>query len=161
MRWNDRHQLVARLERLVGLDRESVIQDVDVPIERAAGFLDFLLREVGVLPIWLCPVTPTAPRGRFPLFRMPARRYVNLGFWDVVRFRDPRPSGAINRAIERRVAADGGIKSLYSASWFDEAEFWSMFDGESYAALKAKYDPEGELPGLYEKCVGRGAPSAR
>jgi hypothetical protein len=28
-----------------------VIPDVDIPIERAADFLAFLLREIGILPI--------------------------------------------------------------------------------------------------------------
>jgi len=35
---------------------ESVIQDVDIPIARAPEFLAFFLKEVGVLPVWICPI---------------------------------------------------------------------------------------------------------
>ena len=34
---------------------ESVIQDVDVPMARAAEFCEFLLREIGISPVWVCP----------------------------------------------------------------------------------------------------------
>ena len=151
MRWNDRWRLAATAQRLLGLERESVITDVDVPIEAATQFCEFLLDEIGVLPIWVCPVTP---RGRhYTLFPMPAQRYVNFGFWDVVRTRQRRRPGHLNRLIEARVHALGGIKSLYSTSYFSEDEFWAMFDRDAYAALKARYDPDRRFPGLYEKCV--------
>ena len=153
MRWNSRWHVVETLERLRGLHRESVIQDVDVPIDRAAAFLGFLLREVGVMPIWICPVTPQRAGAPFTLFPMPQRRYVNFGFWGVVRTRQPRSRGAINRRIEHEVQAAGGIKSLYSSSYFTQDEFWAMFARDAYRALKSRYDPTGRLPGLYEKCV--------
>ena len=56
---------------------------------------------------------------------------------------------------ERKVADLGGIKSLYSDSYYTRSEFWSIFDADSYAALKAKYDPSGALGDLYDKCVLR------
>jgi len=49
-----------------------------------------------------------------------------------------------------------GIKSLYSDSFFTRDEFAAAYDMSAYAALKAKYDPEHRLLGLYEKCVLRG-----
>jgi hypothetical protein len=41
MRWNSRVGVTKKLERLLGLHSESVIQDVDIPIARAAEFLQF------------------------------------------------------------------------------------------------------------------------
>jgi FAD/FMN-containing dehydrogenase len=55
--------------------------------------------------------------------------------------------------IEEKVAALGGIKSLYSDSYYSEAEFHRHYGGEAYDALKRKYDPGGAFPRLYEKCV--------
>jgi FAD/FMN-containing dehydrogenase len=86
---------------------------------------------------------------------LPHTTYINFGFWDVVRAREPRPRGDVNRKIERKVADLGGIKSLYSDSYYTRPEFWSIFDGEAYAALKARYDPTGTLGDLYDKCVSR------
>jgi hypothetical protein len=42
---------------------------------------------------------------------------------------------------------------LYSTSFFDEDEFWSAYDGETYRKLKEAYDPNGRVPDLYSKCV--------
>ncbi len=36
--------------------REPVIQDVEVPIERLDEFLEFFHNEIGVAPVWLCPL---------------------------------------------------------------------------------------------------------
>jgi len=154
MRLNSRWRLTHRLDRLLGWHRESVIQDVDIPIGRAPEFFDFLLRDIGILPVWLCPIRPQGRR--FTLYPMdPDTLYVNFGFWDVVRRRQPFPPGHHNRLVEAKVAELGGIKSLYSESYYDEATFWRIYDGAAYRALKAKYDPQGRLKDLYQKCVLR------
>ena len=155
MRWNSRIGLTRSLDRLRGVHDESVIQDVDIPVERAPAFLDFLAREVGIWPVWMCPIGPGAEAPRFPLYPMERRLYVNFGFWDVVRSREARGRGHVNRAIEREVAAAGGIKSLYSESYYPREEFDARYGGAAYAELKAKYDPRGAFPTLYEKCVLR------
>ena len=51
--------------------------------------------------------------------------------------------------------AQGGIKSLYSDCYFTRQEFARAYGIERYAALKARYDPDRRLLGLYEKCVQR------
>jgi FAD/FMN-containing dehydrogenase len=155
MRWNSRVGLTRALDRLRGLNGESVIQDVDIPIEHAPRFLDFLAREIGVWPVWMCPIGPQADAGRFPLYPIERRWYVNFGFWDVVRRPESHERGHFNRMIEREVAALDGIKSLYSESFFPREEFDARYGGAAYAALKAKYDPQGAFPTLYEKCVLR------
>jgi len=155
MRWNSRVGLTRALDRLRGRHGESVIQDVDIPVAKAAGFLEFLAREIGIWPVWMCPIGPQAHAARWTLYPMERRWYVNFGFWDVVHTRQPRERGHFNRAIERAVAAAGGIKSLYSDSFFPSDEFDATYGGAAYAALKAKYDPGGTFPTLYEKCVLR------
>jgi len=156
MRWNSRWKLTHRLDALLGWHRESVIQDVDIPIDRAAEFLDFFHREIGILPIWVCPVKPWRRDVRFTLFPMdPQKLYVNFGFWDVVRRREPFPPGHHNRLVEAKVEELGGIKSLYSDSYYDPETFWRLYNGPVYRALKQKYDPDGRAPDLYEKCVLR------
>ena len=51
MRWNARWGVTRRWAGLRRRAVELVIPDVDIPIERAADFLAFLLREIGILPI--------------------------------------------------------------------------------------------------------------
>lgn len=156
MRWNSRWGVTRALGRLKGEHTESVIQDVDIPLERAVEFLHFFHAEVGILPIWICPITAPAASARFSLYPLaPGKTYVNFGFWDVVRERVARPAGYINRKIEHKVTELGGVKSLYSDSYYSRDEFWSIFDRDAYAALKASYDPGGALGDLYDKCVLR------
>jgi FAD/FMN-containing dehydrogenase len=156
MRWNSRVGAMAALDRLRGIQSESVIQDVDVPLGRAAEVLDFLHAEVGILPIWVCPIRAPDPMGDATLYPLPRGTLsVNFGFWDTVPSREPRPRGFVNRKIERKVAEVGGIKSLYSDSYYAEDEFWSIYDRAAYRALKARYDPNGALGDLYAKVVLR------
>jgi FAD/FMN-containing dehydrogenase len=156
MRWNARLGITRRLDRIAGRHPESVIQDVDVPVERAPELLDFLLREIGILPIWICPFRAPDPARAWTLYpTRPRTLYINFGFWDVVRTRATHPPGYFNRLIERKVADLGGIKSLYSDSYFPREEFWAIYDRLAYDALKARYDPHGRLGDLYDKCVLR------
>jgi FAD/FMN-containing dehydrogenase len=151
MRWNSRVGVTKKLERLLGLHAESVIQDVDIPIARADEFLEFYAREIGLWPMWVCPIGVRDER--FSLY--PVRRgwYVNFGFWDVKRTRAAHPPGHFNRLIEEKVSALGGIKSLYSDSYFAREDFHRRYGGDAYDALKRKYDPAGAFPRLYDKCV--------
>jgi FAD/FMN-containing dehydrogenase len=155
MRWNSRIGATKKLERVLGLHSESVIQDVDIPISRAAEFLDFYAQEIGLWPQWICPIGPQANSGRFVLYPVKNTWYVNFGFWDVKRTREAHAPGHFNRLIEDKVSELGGIKSLYSDSFFSEADFHTRYGGDAYDALKKNYDPEGVFPRLYEKCVLR------
>jgi FAD/FMN-containing dehydrogenase len=156
MRWNSRVGATRKIERLLGLHSESVIQDVDIPLARAAQFLDFYADDISLWPQWICPIGSGAQGGDFTLYPMRHGWYVNFGFWDVKRTREAHPPGHFNRLIERKVAELGGIKSLYSDSYFPQDEFERRYGGEAYTALKAKYDPAGAFPRLYEKCVLKG-----
>ena len=151
MRWNSRVGVTKKLERVLRLHSESVIQDVDIPIARAAEFLEFYAREIALWPQWICPIGVRDER--FTLY--PVRRgwYVNFGFWDVKRTREAHPPGHFNRRIEEKVSELGGIKSLYSDSYFAEAEFDRRYGGAANPARKKKYDPAGAFPRLYDKCV--------
>jgi FAD/FMN-containing dehydrogenase len=156
MRWNSRWGVTRTVDSLLGKHRESVIQDVDIPIQRAAEFLDFFHRDIGILPMWLCPVHCRRPVGGFALYPIDLRAvYVNFGFWDVVRRRQAFSAGHHNRLVERKVQELGGIKSLYSDSYFPADEFWRAYGGAAYARLKQRYDPHGRFSDLYQKCVLR------
>jgi FAD/FMN-containing dehydrogenase len=151
MRWNSRVGLTRKIERVLGLHAESVIQDVDIPLERAAEFLRFYAREIALWPLWICPIGHAS--GRFSLYPVKHEWYVNFGFWDVKRTREARPPGHFNRLIEEKVSELGGIKSLYSDSYFTQSDFHGRYGGAAYDALKKKYDAAGAFPRLYEKCV--------
>ena len=155
MRWNSRWRLTQRFDAIFGLQRESVIQDVDIPITRAAEFLEFFQQEIGILPVWVCPIRAPGMQ-TFPLYPLdPSTMYVNFGFWDVVKTKTAQLPGHFNRLVERKVAQLGGIKSLYSDSYYSKPEFDAIYGAQTYRALKMRYDPQARLHELYDKCVLR------
>jgi FAD/FMN-containing dehydrogenase len=154
MRLERRYDLGNRIEALKGLPpRERVIQDVEVPIERCAEFLDWFLENVPIEPIWLCPLRLRGDDA-WPLYPLePHRTYVNVGFWSTVPV--GATEGETNRRIEREVSALDGHKSLYSDAFYSRDEFDALYGGDAYRAAKARYDPESRLLDLYAKAVQR------
>jgi FAD/FMN-containing dehydrogenase len=154
-----RHDLSNRVARRRGRPvREAVVQDIEVPIDRLAEFLDFFHHEVGIEPVWICPLQQRDPHARWPLYEFdPDVLYVNVGFWSTV----PLPEGvgpeegSVNRRIEEVVTKLDGRKSLYSTAFYDRDTFWSIYGGEEYSRLKKRYDPQGRLRDLYAKVVER------
>ena len=152
MRWNSRWRLLETAERVAGYRRESIIQDVDLPLATAPEFLATFMAEIGIFPVWVCPAR-AAGRLQAPLFPAPAKRYVNFGFWDTLRFGVGYPNGHFNRKVENTVTHLGGIKSLYSSSFYEREEFDRLYGGDSYREVKRRYDPQDALGDLYAKCV--------
>jgi FAD/FMN-containing dehydrogenase len=133
--------------------REAVIQDVEIPVERGAEFLRHFAANVRMSPVWMCPLRLRGDRS-WPLYPLqPGEVYVNFGFWGTVPLPDGRQDGYYNRLVEDEVAELGGHKSLYSTSFYSEDEFYQRYNGDAYKALKHAYDGDGRLLGLYEKCV--------
>jgi FAD/FMN-containing dehydrogenase len=139
--------------------REAVVQDIEVPVERLPEFLDFFHREVGIAPVWVCPLRARDPGVRWPLYELdPTMTYVNVGFWSTVPLPPGvgREEGRVNRRIERVVTELGGRKSLYSTAFYDRDEFARLYGGAAYDRLRSEYDPAGRLPDLWTKTVARG-----
>jgi len=181
--WPRRYRRSDTYRRLVALDRryrlsaamdarrgrpprEFVTQDVEIPVERGAEFLRFFAGQVGMSPVWMCPLRlrGTGPGGRppgtpregptWPLYPMrPGQVYVNFGFWGTALLPPGGADGHYNRQIEEQVTALGGHKGLYSTSYYSEEEFAERYNGAEYAKLKREYDPDGRLASLYDKCV--------
>jgi FAD/FMN-containing dehydrogenase len=133
---------------------ESVIQDVDIPIGNAAEFQRFLLDEIGITPVWVCPFKSCDATVIYDLYALdPHKLYINFGFWDTVP--TTHEDGYFNKRVERKVFELNGKKSLYSTAYYDEETFWKIYNRERYFELKKKYDPEGVFTDLYAKCVQR------
>ena len=126
------HRLVAldrrlgigdRLDRRAGRPQgERVVQDVEVPGRPAAGVPGWFDAEIGMRPVWLCPLrlrrtTPARPWPTYPLTAADDLRQRRL-----LGHRRRRARGADaprNRAIEAKVHELGGHKSLYSEAFYD------------------------------------------
>ncbi len=147
-----RFDVADRLDRRAGRpQRERVVQDVEVPVERLAEFLSWFDAEVGMRPVWLCPLVAQRAWPTYPL--APGETYVNVGFWGSVHVGPDAARSPLNRAVEAKVGELGGHKSLYSDAFYDRATFDRLYDVPALTAVKSRYDPDDRLTTLYDKAV--------
>jgi FAD/FMN-containing dehydrogenase len=130
---------------------EPLIQDWEVPWDRAEELIRFCLDEVDLegRPWAAVPIkTPRQPT----LYPIRANAlYFNLGCYLQTRRRPGVEPYHYTKILDRKCFELGGIKMLYSSSFLSEAEFDALYNGPAYRALKAKYDPAGNALTLYQK----------
>jgi FAD/FMN-containing dehydrogenase len=151
---DQRFHVGAWLDRRKGNpEGERVVQDVEIPVERLGEFLDWFDAEVGMRPVWLCPLFAAKKWPTYPL--RPGEVYVNVGFWGNVGVGPEAPHAPRNRAIEAKVHELDGHKSLYSEAFYDRETFDRLYDGDNLARVKDRYDPDHRFTTLYDKAVRR------
>jgi FAD/FMN-containing dehydrogenase len=158
MALEQKHHTVERMSRLLGTYKtmEPVIQDIEVAAEQGEAFLKQFHQQIGIKPVWVCPTKATSKSWPYPLYPMdPKKLYFNFGFWDGVPTNKDPAEGYYNRKVEDLVESLGGMKSLYSTSYYARARFEKLYNYSAYAKLKATYDPSSRLKDLYEKTVQR------
>jgi FAD/FMN-containing dehydrogenase len=154
VRLDQRFHVGAWLDRRRGNpEGERVVQDVEIPVDRLGEFLDWFDAEVGMRPVWLCPLYAGRKWPTYPL--QPHEVYVNVGFWGNVGVGPEAPNAPRNRAIEAKVHELDGHKSLYSEAFYDRDTFDQLYDGANLARVKDRYDPDHRLTSLYDKAVRR------
>jgi len=156
LRLDQKYHMADTLRKFAGQPEplETIIQDVQIPIEKAEQFWDFFTKHIAIRPVWFCP-TRSKTAADFPLYELkPEQIYINFGFWDQVKAKPGDPY-YYNKLIEAEVSRLGGKKGLYSEAFYSEEDFSKIYNGKRYEALKSKYDPEGRLKTLYQKCIER------
>ncbi|HET9829597.1 MAG TPA: FAD-binding oxidoreductase [Nocardioidaceae bacterium] len=149
-----RYRVLARIDRLRGRpDRERVIQDIEVRVDRLVPFLRWFDEAIGMRPVWLCPLRATRAWPSYPLEQ--EETYVNVGFWGTMPIDPGARDGDKNRAIEAKVTELGGHKSLYSDAYYDRDTFSELYGLANLTHVKQQTDPDNRLTGLYEKAVNR------
>lgn len=153
-----------------GESARFVVQDIAMPFATASDLVDYTSKELGIWPLWLCPLKRRAPPTFHPFTTTPAGAktegqgqedqgkeekddmMLNVGVWGW----GPSDRGDFvraNRALEAKVRELGGMKWLYAHTYYDEPEFWDMYGGRGwYDALRTKYKAdEAGLPSVYDK----------
>jgi FAD/FMN-containing dehydrogenase len=160
---DSRFGIMRRLDARAGRpERERVVQDIEVPVDRLPEFLSWFDERVGMRPVWLCPLRLRETDGpgsarTWPSYPLRAgTTYVNVGFWGTVHVGPDASRGPTNRAVEEKVHELGGHKSLYSEAFYDRETFDRLYDGPNLARVKQRYDPGSRLSTLYEKAVTSG-----
>lgn len=132
---------------------EKLIQDWEVPWPYAEAILNFALDN---LDLDSKPLLPAAIKtaGRATNYPMqPNQLYFNLGSYNNVRKQPNRPVYHSTKIMDQFCFDHQGIKMLYSSTFISQTDFNQVYNGQKYAALKTKYDPQTLLPTLYDKAV--------
>lgn len=98
--------------------QKALVQDVAVPSYELAGFLDWIDKEFGIYPLWLCPIASKNGaifQGGRATDSDPLA--VNVGIWMIDTERYSRDAGfkrlvEDNRKLEAKVSQLGGCKTL-------------------------------------------------
>lgn len=148
------NSIIKWLLNTFGKRTEAVIQDVELPVENCEAFHQFFQEEIGIKPVWVCPVQAYQSDVKYDFYYLkPDQLFINFGFWEAVP--SQHPDGYFNKKIEVKVAALDGHKSLYSNVYYDESTFWKIYNKDLYLSLKYKYDPKQALKSLYQKVTER------
>ncbi|KAI4166706.1 MAG: hypothetical protein LQ346_009091, partial [Caloplaca aetnensis] len=134
------------------LAQQYILQDTPVPFAAADEYIQYTARTFDIWPLWLCPLKPT-PHPTINPF--PASGHgassplLNVGLWG------PGPKRredfvAVNRELEAKLVEVGGGKALYARTYYTEEEFWRIYDGGWYDALRTKYGATS-MPSIYDK----------
>jgi FAD/FMN-containing dehydrogenase len=141
-----------------GESARFVVQDVAMPFETTERFVDYTSSELGIWPLWLCPLKRRAPPTFHPFTTLPEGverkenddMMLNVGVWGWGPS-DPAEFVRKNRELEHKVRELGGMKWLYAHTYYSQDEFWPMYGGRGwYDALRQKYKA-GTLPTVWDK----------
>ncbi|KAI1014416.1 hypothetical protein LB504_012129 [Fusarium proliferatum] len=114
---------------------QFVVQDLALPYDTAEAFIDWVDSELGIWPLWLCPLkgcqTPTfhpvtksfSNTGTGDNMSQPM---LNIGVWGWGPS-DREEFKAQNQALEKKLMEFGGRKWLYAHTYYTEEQFWEFY----------------------------------
>ena len=149
-----RHRRPPRAAQAAARRASASIQDVEVPIERCAEFLDWFLANVPIEPIWLCPLRLRDDDGLAAVPAPAAARRTSTSA-SGRRCRSGRPRARRTGGSSARSASSTGTSRCTPTPTTRREEFDELYGGETYRAVKQRYDPDSRLLDLYAKAVQR------
>ncbi len=116
---------------------QFVIQDCSIPSTEIDPFLDKIIREIAIFPLWLCPAKTTQKPQIFSPHFLPGKDLINVGVYGV----SPKDKAApvLVRQLEQWTTASEGRKMLYGYSYYTNDEFWRIYPKDDYEQLRRIY----------------------
>lgn len=155
---------IYKAQMATGSAEFAIIQDLLLPVETSKEWVDFVDDELGTWPLWCAPVRKLANDGEIwghPFWKTKpgesdagqpgkmGRLFLNWGVWGPCDG-DPEVFNRVNRRLEERLKELRGMKVIYAAAFYTEAEFWDLYDREQYESARKKWHAE-TLPTVWDK----------
>jgi len=135
---------------LLSDERPDVTVDTFLPFSRLKEFLEWYAVDFGHFPLWCVPYR-----------RVHDYEWLADSFWkgfddqlmvDIAIY-GMKQRGETNyyRLMEEKLKELSGVKTLISYNYYEEDEFWEIFNRPNFAAVKAITDPNNIFRDLYQK----------
>lgn len=136
--------------------KNYIVQDLALPFSTAEKFIDYSINSFGIWPLWLCPLRQSRLPTLHPHFPeteadgQTLKPMLNVGLWGFGPAQHDR-FVAKNRELERKLRELGGMKWLYAHTYYEENEFWELYNRQWYEGLRRKYNAKSSLPSIWHK----------
>jgi FAD/FMN-containing dehydrogenase len=146
IKWSKRLEHVLKLKK-----RPDVVCDVFIPSRRFSDFWTWYERDFDFFPLWVIPYRIPKMYG-WVAGAHGARMQDDLMI-DCAIYGKPNGASAVDysKLLEDKTFDLDGVKTLISRNHYTEERFWQIYNRDNYSAAKAKLDPRGVFPGLFEK----------
>jgi hypothetical protein len=120
-----------------------------MPKQNFVKIANFLDKEYGIYPLWLCPLKPNTREFLSPTHNN-TDLIINVGIYGDLKLRGEEFVNK-NRMLENKVQSLNGRKVLYAHSYYSEESFWNIYGLERYDKLRLKYKANSVFPTLFNK----------
>lgn len=155
-------------ESYLGVDYKdgNMVHDILFPTKNAAEIFDWYDKEVGLYPMYICPICKT---DESYFFNIPGN-YVDFGIGYGPTAKTTEQSLIWKKKLEKKMLEEEGVKLLYCKQWMSEKDFWKTYENKDsffkknpdikkeelkdktlYDYIKEQYDKSGKFPSLYKK----------
>jgi FAD/FMN-containing dehydrogenase len=146
IRWSNRLAKVLAWKK-----RPDVVCDVFIPAKRWLEFYRWYERAFRFFPLWIVPYR--APAAYPWIAEERARGLEGELLIDCAVYGKPNSEPGVDYSVllEEETYELGGIKTLISRNHYTRERFWSTYHEANYRTAKARLDPKGVFPDLFER----------
>ncbi|MBN2536222.1 MAG: FAD-binding oxidoreductase [Spirochaetales bacterium] len=148
------HNLISwgsKLPFMLNRQRPDVVVDVFIPAGNALAFYKWYLSTYNYFPLWVVPykckdfyswMNPRHISG------LPDAFFIDFAIYG---FRQPKNSINYYKILEQKVRELKGFKALITHNYYNEDDFWSIYNRNAYVNFKKHLDPHNIFDDIYKK----------
>ena len=134
----------------LNLGQKFFVQDFYLPFNKSLKLLKFSEENIGIYPIWLCPIKSTDKNQKLSPHYLEDKMLMDVGIWGKNEKYKADKVG-LNRRFEEFVKSQNGRKMLYAHAYYSEEEFWKIYNRKWYENLRKKYYSKNIFPDVWKK----------
>jgi Delta24-sterol reductase len=125
------------------------VQDFYCRFNKTIGLLKYSNKRLSIYPIWLCPIKPARNMQKMSPHYIKDKMLIDIGIWGQTDkyLKDPIK---VNKDFEE-FAKNNARKMLYAHAYYEENEFWDIYDKKWYFQLRKNYKADSVFPNIWQK----------